>query len=210
MPVRCIRGVVTRLMLVSCCCCALRHSGTIVKIHHSQGELIKVGAPLVDIQLTAGAAAAAAGANDAPDVANPSSDSDQTASSASGIRAAPTVRRLAREMGVDLAKVPGTGPNGRVLREDVERFKAGLTSHIADKLVDRIAQTAGPRSTADLYAAAEEPRFEGSVEPPAEAEPADSSSGFGLAATAAATASAPQPPQGSTRVPVRGYRRCDC
>jgi 2-oxoglutarate dehydrogenase E2 component (dihydrolipoamide succinyltransferase) len=37
----------------------------------------------------------------------------------SGGRAAPAVRRLAEEHAVDLASVPGTGPGGRVTREDV-------------------------------------------------------------------------------------------
>ncbi|RMG44368.1 MAG: 2-oxo acid dehydrogenase subunit E2 [Acidobacteria bacterium] len=41
------------------------------------------------------------------------------------VPAAPATRRLARELGVDLSLVPGTGPGGRVTREDVERFAAG-------------------------------------------------------------------------------------
>jgi pyruvate dehydrogenase E2 component (dihydrolipoamide acetyltransferase) len=36
--------------------------------------------------------------------------------------ASPSVRRLAREFGVDLAKVKGTGPKERILREDVQNF----------------------------------------------------------------------------------------
>lgn len=40
------------------------------------------------------------------------------------VRAAPAARRAARELGVDIATVSGTGPRGRVLREDVERAKA--------------------------------------------------------------------------------------
>jgi pyruvate dehydrogenase E2 component (dihydrolipoamide acetyltransferase) len=35
--------------------------------------------------------------------------------------ASPSVRRFARELGVDLARVPGTGRNGRILRDDVAR-----------------------------------------------------------------------------------------
>jgi pyruvate dehydrogenase E2 component (dihydrolipoamide acetyltransferase) len=38
------------------------------------------------------------------------------------VPAAPVVRKLARELAVDLHQVHGTGPGGRVLREDVERF----------------------------------------------------------------------------------------
>lgn len=41
------------------------------------------------------------------------------------VPAAPVVRKLAREMGVDINQVPGSGTNGRVLREDVERFSRG-------------------------------------------------------------------------------------
>ena len=38
------------------------------------------------------------------------------------VPAAPSVRRLAREVGVDLEEVPGTGPGGRISAEDVKRF----------------------------------------------------------------------------------------
>ncbi|MEO8232821.1 MAG: dihydrolipoyllysine-residue acetyltransferase [Ignavibacteriota bacterium] len=36
--------------------------------------------------------------------------------------AAPSVRRIAREIGVDINKVPGTGPNGRISMDDVKAF----------------------------------------------------------------------------------------
>jgi pyruvate dehydrogenase E2 component (dihydrolipoyllysine-residue acetyltransferase) len=38
------------------------------------------------------------------------------------IKASPLARRLAREQGVDLASVKGTGPEGRIVAEDVERL----------------------------------------------------------------------------------------
>ena len=54
-----------------------------------------------------------------------SSQAVATAPSSNGdIRATPVVRKLATEHGVDLDKVPGTGLNGRVTRQDVEQFIA--------------------------------------------------------------------------------------
>lgn len=45
------------------------------------------------------------------------------------VMAAPTTRKLAREMGVDITQVSGSGPAGRVMREDVQNFSgAGATS----------------------------------------------------------------------------------
>jgi pyruvate dehydrogenase E2 component (dihydrolipoamide acetyltransferase) len=40
--------------------------------------------------------------------------------------ASPSVRKFARELGVDLAKVNGTGPNGRITHEDVQAFVKGV------------------------------------------------------------------------------------
>lgn len=42
------------------------------------------------------------------------------------VRAAPAVRRLARELGIDLSQVPGSGPHGRVRIEDVRAYAARL------------------------------------------------------------------------------------
>ncbi len=39
--------------------------------------------------------------------------------------ASPSVRKFARELGVDLARVKGTGPKGRILQEDVQAFVKG-------------------------------------------------------------------------------------
>ncbi|MFZ0574292.1 MAG: biotin/lipoyl-containing protein, partial [Candidatus Cybelea sp.] len=45
------------------------------------------------------------------------------------VHAGPSIRRFARELGVDLQKLRGTGPNGRITREDVQGFvKSALQS----------------------------------------------------------------------------------
>ncbi|HEX3462549.1 MAG TPA: dihydrolipoyllysine-residue acetyltransferase [Candidatus Elarobacter sp.] len=45
------------------------------------------------------------------------------------VHASPTIRRFARELGVDLGRVRGSGPNGRITREDVQGFvKTALVS----------------------------------------------------------------------------------
>ena len=41
------------------------------------------------------------------------------------VKASPLARRIARERGIDLNAVAGTGPDGRVVAEDVERAAAG-------------------------------------------------------------------------------------
>ena len=41
-----------------------------------------------------------------------------------GVRASPVARNIAREKGVDLRKVKGTGPLGRITKKDVEEYKA--------------------------------------------------------------------------------------
>ncbi|MEH6637835.1 MAG: 2-oxo acid dehydrogenase subunit E2 [Porticoccaceae bacterium] len=45
-----------------------------------------------------------------------------TADTATDVYAGPYVRRLARELGVDLSQVPGSGPRQRIIKEDVHKF----------------------------------------------------------------------------------------
>jgi pyruvate dehydrogenase E2 component (dihydrolipoamide acetyltransferase) len=60
--------------------------------------------------------------------AEPEAAEEPTATPPSLAHATPSVRRLARELGVDLARVPGTSRRGRITREDVQKFvKASLS-----------------------------------------------------------------------------------
>ena len=55
--------------------------------------------------------------------------------SASDVYAGPAVRKLAREMGIDLLRVAGSGPRGRVQKDDVKRFVKELMEGGAPGLV---------------------------------------------------------------------------
>ena len=56
----------------------------------------------------------------------------------SGVLATPPVRKLAKSLGVDLAGVPATGPNGSVSREDVDRAITGAAGPPAPAREERI------------------------------------------------------------------------
>lgn len=109
-------------------------AGTVTKLHAAAGDKVPVGSVLVTIA-TAGAApaektpakapvGAASAATVAPEGAPtiaPRDDSFYDAQPA----AAPSVRKRAREMGVDLRTVRGSHPTGRVLHEDVLAHASG-------------------------------------------------------------------------------------
>jgi pyruvate dehydrogenase E2 component (dihydrolipoamide acetyltransferase) len=104
-------------------------SGTVVSLHGAVGDVITVGTVIMVLEMQdASAAAVAAAAHPGPaaaaDSAVPSAPgpvSGEANKSEEGYFAAgPSVRRLARELGVSLAQVAGSGPRGRILRADVE------------------------------------------------------------------------------------------
>jgi pyruvate dehydrogenase E2 component (dihydrolipoamide acetyltransferase) len=57
--------------------------------------------------------------------AAPARDSDGEADSAAAVKASPLAKRLAAQLGVDLSGIKGTGPEGRIVREDVEAAAKG-------------------------------------------------------------------------------------
>src|SRR4051812_35799004 len=58
------------------------------------------------------------------------------------VYASPGARRLARELGVDLSRVTGTGRKGRVLKEDIEAFASGAAAPDAREAPGRAPATA--------------------------------------------------------------------
>jgi pyruvate dehydrogenase E2 component (dihydrolipoamide acetyltransferase) len=61
--------------------------------------------------------------------------------------ASPSIRKFARELGVDLARVRGSGPKGRVLHEDVQAF---VKSVVATGIAPGAAPAAAPAATGGL------------------------------------------------------------
>jgi pyruvate/2-oxoglutarate dehydrogenase complex dihydrolipoamide acyltransferase (E2) component len=99
-------------------------TGVVARLCAAEGDTIDVGAVLAVIEANGAA----------PRAALP--------------LAAPTTRRLARELGVALADVAGSGPHGRILREDVERAAAAeqpapAAEHAAPAPAARPAPTPG-------------------------------------------------------------------
>jgi pyruvate dehydrogenase E2 component (dihydrolipoamide acetyltransferase) len=96
-------------------------SGRVVKILAGEGQVVKVGQTLCVIE-PAGEAAA-----EKPQMAQPAPRE---------VAAMPAARRLARELGVDLSKVRGTGPGGVITVEDVKKFAEGLKGKEAPKAAE--------------------------------------------------------------------------
>jgi pyruvate dehydrogenase E2 component (dihydrolipoamide acetyltransferase) len=67
------------------------------------------------------------------DITHPVSDTTTAGSAANGgrVKASPLARRSARERGIDLHALRGTGPDGRIVAEDVERGEVGAASTAA-------------------------------------------------------------------------------
>jgi pyruvate dehydrogenase E2 component (dihydrolipoamide acetyltransferase) len=110
----------------------------------------------------ASAVAPAAAPAPAPTTVAPSSGAlpdAATATDTGAVRVSPPVRRLAESLGVSLAELRGSGPNGRILQEDVERAArdGGAQGTSSDSAAAGRATPAAERSAA---VAAETPRLE--------------------------------------------------
>lgn len=117
-------------------------SGKVISIHHGVGEMAQVGSPLVEFETTAEGAGQAVeptaqsvpadtGENKAPDIAVAPSTTKPSDTSPSDIsdraprpKASPAVRRRAKELGISLEAVTGSGPQGRIRQPDLDMYLA--------------------------------------------------------------------------------------
>ncbi len=111
------------------------HAGTVKEVLVNTGDKVKEGSVVIKLETTSGAPI------EAPQVAAPAPVAPaplptpqapkpapvphhpQAGSTKQGtIYSSPSIRRLAREFGVDLTQVKGTGNKGRILKEDVQSY----------------------------------------------------------------------------------------
>ena len=109
-------------------------SGKVVSITGAPGDKVAVGSPLIVFDVGAGAPPPATAPAKAAPASRPSSQPQPQApttpttppaqpsppAAAARIMTSPANRRRAREAGIDLATVVGSGPGGRIVREDLD------------------------------------------------------------------------------------------
>jgi pyruvate dehydrogenase E2 component (dihydrolipoamide acetyltransferase) len=94
-------------------------AGVVKELKIKVGDKVSKGAPILILSATSGAAPAAT-----PSAAATEPQEESGAKP----HASPSVRKFARELGVDLAQVQGSGPKGRILHSDVQAFVKGALS----------------------------------------------------------------------------------
>lgn len=114
------------------------YAGRVVKLFGKAGDVLKVGSVIVQIETEQGpaspakasppaaASAASSAAVAAPAAPRPSPAAPPAAPvSSQPVLATPATRKLAREKGIDLRTLTGTGPGGRITSDDVEAAANG-------------------------------------------------------------------------------------
>ncbi len=108
-------------------------SGRVVKLAGEPGDIVAVGAALVTFETDATAVAPDDGATAESDavaatpapVAAPETPARPRAAGRQRIVTSPAIRRRAKEAGIDLSTVQGSGPGGRITRADFDALVAG-------------------------------------------------------------------------------------
>lgn len=104
--------------------------GRVLAVAGVEGDMVTVGAPLIVFETDAAAPdARAAAQTKTPAAAQTAVPAAALAAGAPAgaagpgkVMTSPSIRARAREAGIDLAQVPGSGPRGRILKSDLEAF----------------------------------------------------------------------------------------
>jgi pyruvate dehydrogenase E2 component (dihydrolipoamide acetyltransferase) len=135
-------------------------SGVVTAIKINVGDKVSEGSVILSLSTgeatapppAAAAVAAATSAAAAPVAASASTGAGVDETAFALAYAGPAVRKLARELGVNLGHVKGSGDHGRILREDVEAFAKGGGAPAAAAPAPKAAAPAGGGGGLDLLA----------------------------------------------------------
>ena len=116
------------------------HIGELVAVIDAEGELPEGAAPAEEAPAPAPAAASAPAA--------------VPKATGAVVLATPSVRKFAREQGVDLTQVSGTGKNGRITREDVTGFSGAPAASAAAPAAPAAQEQAAPAAAEEKAAPA--------------------------------------------------------
>ncbi|MCA8016200.1 E3 binding domain-containing protein, partial [Burkholderia vietnamiensis] len=102
--------------------------GTLIVLLEAAGAAAPAAAPASAPAPAAAVPAPAAAPAPAPAASAPAAAAPATAPSGEyrASHASPSVRKFARELGVDVARVPGSGPKGRITKDDITGFVKGV------------------------------------------------------------------------------------
>jgi pyruvate dehydrogenase E2 component (dihydrolipoamide acetyltransferase) len=139
-------------------------AGTLTEILAGEGEALPIGAPIAVVGEAGAkddegpgaqpAGPVTAGDPPSPPVAKASSATvPPTAPPAGGavatdrVKASPLARRIARDAGVDLSSVTGSGPGGRIVKADVEKAEAPAAAAAAAPVPPAAQETGTAKGT---------------------------------------------------------------
>ena len=99
-------------------------AGTITELLAEAGDTVTVGQVIARMQSGNGAAPSKVAPKPEATETRPGTDADtQTIETPEGLKVTPVAQRVAAAQGIDLSKVQGTGPNGRIGKADVLNFE---------------------------------------------------------------------------------------
>jgi len=123
-------------------------AGTLTEILADEGETLAIGSPIARVGDSAEGSDAATAAGATGQADSDGADDSESKDGADRIKASPVARRIAKEKGMDLATIEGSGPGGRIVKKDVKQAATSTGDAGAGdpRPAGPVAATPGPSS----------------------------------------------------------------